>query len=173
MRYDGGEKNRDDEELDAFFREHYKGVLSRVSHKVPLDDAEDVTQDVFVQVIRGLSSLRESRKDVYWLRKIERTAVALYYTRYVYRRERNMAALATAYGSPWWGEAPVPNCDRLTALEILELLSARYKEVVRLRMLGLTFPEIGSALCLSSACVKSRYIRGIKEARNLMEVDES
>src|SRR5215475_6665198 len=69
---------------DAFFAlyERYLGkVFNRVKSKIPQQEAEDVTQDVFIAVSRSLKSYKQEARFNTWLYTIVNRQIADFYRR--------------------------------------------------------------------------------------------
>ena len=151
--------------------EHWRFVyticLSQVSQAA---DAEDLTQEVFVQVSQGLADLREPAKFLPWLRQVARNVCRMWR-----RRQR-----ATPEPLDTMAELDDPTAaDRFRRTELAEIVrgmlaqvSPKSREVLALHYLaGYSEAEITVALDLSPATIKSRLREGREQAkRNLLPI---
>ena len=115
------------------------------------DEVRDLRQEVFYRVYRGLESLREQSKFASWLRGICRNVVREYW-----------AARSKAPGN--LDDAVEPESPQLVDVEgesiefairkALEVLPARYREVLRLRYFAkMSYEDIAKTLGLSFMAV--------------------
>jgi RNA polymerase sigma-70 factor (ECF subfamily) len=139
-----------------------------VSHVADAAEAEDLTQEVFVQVHRDLSNLRDPEKFLPWLRQVTRN-VCLMWLR---RRHAARVPLETA------AEQRDPRAEnRLGRTELQAVLtrvlgqvSPKSREVLALRYLaGCSEAEIATALGVRPATVKSRLYEGRKQAKRTLQ----
>jgi RNA polymerase sigma factor (sigma-70 family) len=157
--------------LGHLVSEHWRFVytmcLSQVSQAA---DAEDLTQEVFVQVSQGLADLREPAKFLPWLRQVVRNVCRMWR-----RRQR-----ATPEPLDTMAELDDPTAaDRFRRTELAEIVrgmlaqvSPKSREVLALHYLaGYSETEIAVALDLSPATIKSRLREGREQAkRNLLPI---
>ena len=142
------------------------------------DQAEDLTQDIFVKLLRSLEKFHRDADFGTWL-----TSVARHYCIDHYRaakREREVLVedlvafdhAPAASGNP---HRALEERDSKTLLRRgLDQLPAKLREAVVLRDLqGLTYQEMASRLGLPEGTVKSRINRGREElARRLLKVQQ-
>ncbi|MBI5443522.1 MAG: RNA polymerase sigma factor [Deltaproteobacteria bacterium] len=143
-----------------------RGVVYAIclSHVGQGAEAEDLSQEVFVQVHRDLKDLREPERFLPWLRQVA-TNVCLMAVR---RRRLPMEPLDAGADHPDPAAA-----GRLRRMELCDIawralagVSAASREVLALRYLaGCSEAEIGDALGLPLAKVKSRLHEGRKQAQ--------
>jgi RNA polymerase sigma-70 factor (ECF subfamily) len=140
------------------------------------DQAEDLTQDIFVKLLRSLDKFHRDADFGTWL-----TSVARHYCIDHYRaskREREVLVedlvafdhAPAASGNPY---RALEDSDTKTLLRRgLDQLPPKLREAVVLRDLqGLTYQEMASRLGLPEGTVKSRINRGREElARRLLRV---
>jgi RNA polymerase sigma-70 factor (ECF subfamily) len=143
------------------------------------DQAEDLTQDIFVKLLRSLDKFHRDADFGTWL-----TSVARHYCIDHYRaakREREVLVedlvafdhAPAASGNP---HRALEERDSKTLLRRgLDQLPAKLREAVVLRDLqGLTYQEMASRLGLPEGTVKSRINRGREElARRLLKVQQA
>jgi RNA polymerase sigma-70 factor (ECF subfamily) len=143
-----------------------------LARRVPAGDVDDVLQDVFVRMQRGLGALRDDEKLAAWLFQIARSAVA------EHGRARARHPL------PAGGDLPEPvaepagdDDDRAAATALsgcvagfVARLPSPYREAVTLVELeGLTAREAAELAGVSVSGMKSRVQRGRAQLRALFE----
>jgi RNA polymerase sigma-70 factor (ECF subfamily) len=123
--------------------------------QVPHAEAEDLTQDVFVQAMRRLASLRDPGAFAPWLAAIARHRAA----------DRHRAQRPSVRGDE-------PSVDQAPAAEAYAILTAirelplAYRETLILRLVeGMTGPEIAARTGLTPESVRVNLHRGMKMLR--------
>ncbi|HXV37232.1 MAG TPA: sigma-70 family RNA polymerase sigma factor [Myxococcota bacterium] len=136
-------------------------VDRRVSNRA---DAEEISQDVFASVFRGLDSFRGEAPFAAWLFGVTRRTLAYRFRRQ--RRERNEAARASSGLADALPHAPTPldhyECrERIEQLErAARALSPLQRRLFEMRHLGdRSVREIASITSLSEDSVKSGLYR--------------
>jgi RNA polymerase sigma-70 factor (ECF subfamily) len=154
------------------FRQYYHRVYHYLRRRGrPHGDAEDITQQVFVDAVRALGGFHGGDRQVLsWL-----YVVAERRLRDELRRSaRHLApppegALAvvgtpvTAYG---------PSLTRVLRSGIAQLPDGQRRVVVLKLLHGHSFDEIGRRLGLSQAACKMRFCRGLEALRTFLEQEE-
>lgn len=129
--------------------------------------AEDVTSQVFLRALRGLPAYR-SGSFRGWLFQIARNTVVD-----SYRRDRPTTSddVLTDRADPQPG--PLELTEIREAREqfhaILDQLSDNQRDIIRLRLRGLTGQEIADELGMGIAAVKSAQYRAFDRIRSLMK----
>ncbi|HTM22712.1 MAG TPA: sigma-70 family RNA polymerase sigma factor [Kofleriaceae bacterium] len=144
-----------------------------VARRVSAADVDDVLQDVFLRMHRGLGGLRDDQQLGAWLYQVARSAIA------EQGRARARHPLAAGADPP---ELPVDPAaaehdDRQAARALAGCLSAfvarlpsPYREAVTLVELeGLTAREAAELTGISVSGMKSRVQRGRAQLRHLLE----
>jgi RNA polymerase sigma-70 factor, ECF subfamily len=148
------------------------------------DQAEDLTQDIFVKVFRNLNNYRaESGSFVTWLMSVSRNLLIDHYRQSKDERTTISASAANEEEQPGLLEnlatnAPSPEAelDRLEKVaslrKCLNRLSPELREAVILRDLEeLSYQEIGTVLGIPDGTVKSRINRGrVELAKSLQKL---
>jgi len=140
--------------------------------------AEDLSQEVFVRMQRGLDGLKDQRRLISWIYQIARHAIIDHY-RAPGRRREMPAGLATDL------EAHQSSSTRTTATEdsgqlrtelagclrpMIERLSGEYRQaVILIDLEGLTQQEAAVQLGLSLSGMKSRVQRGRRQLKGMLE----
>ena len=140
-----------------------------VAKRVAPTDVDDVMQDVFVRMQRGLSTLRDDQRFTSWLFQIARSAIA------EHGRARARHPLADA--EPDEPAATPSDDDRAAARSLsgcvalfVAQLPSPYREAVTLVELeGLTAREAAEMVGVSVSGMKSRVQRGRQQLRELFE----
>jgi RNA polymerase sigma-70 factor, ECF subfamily len=164
-------KQGDAKALGRLVSEHWRFVYTMcLSHVRQAADAEDLTQEVFVQVSQCLADLREPDKFLPWLRQVARNVCRMWR-----RRQR-----PTPEPLDTMAKVDDPTAaDRFRRTELaaivrgmLAQVSPKSREVLALHYLaGYSETEIAVALGLSPATIKSRLREGREQAkRNLLPI---
>jgi RNA polymerase sigma-70 factor (ECF subfamily) len=135
-------------------------------------DAEDVTQDVLLQVVRKLPTFRGESAFPTWLHRVTVNAALSHRRRQAVRQEHGLATSLDAYGEdeplPAAGPRRTPAPDdqvvnhetRQIIQEAIESLPDAYREVLLLADVeGLPNADVAEKLGLSLPAVKSRLHR--------------
>ena len=138
------------------------------------DEAEDLTQDVFIKVFRSLDKFNRDADFSTWLSSVARNYCIDHYRASKREREvlvEDLVAFDLAPASP--GSNPhraLEDRDRRSFLRRgLESLPAKLREAVVLRDLqGLSYQEMADQLHLPEGTVKSRINRGREELARLL-----
>ncbi|MBP6629738.1 MAG: sigma-70 family RNA polymerase sigma factor [Kofleriaceae bacterium] len=158
-----------------------------IASRVAPTEVDDVLQDVFVRMQRGLAGLREEERFTSWLFQIARSAVAEHHRaqarapRPVGVIDDEAAPLTLAPAAPAAAEPPGPGADpdddRATARLLAGCLAgfvarlpSPYREAVTLVELdGLTTREAAELAGVSLSGMKSRVQRGRAQLRQMLE----
>ena len=142
-----------------------------VARRVRAEDVDDVVQDVFVRMLRGLSALRDEERFGPWVYQVARSAIA--------DQLRASARQPLASGPPPDEEAPPPDADDDGAIErelssyvafFVAMLPPPYREALTLTELeGMTQKDAAAMLGISVSGMKSRVQRGRERLRRLLE----
>jgi RNA polymerase sigma-70 factor, ECF subfamily len=141
-----------------------------ISRRVDPQDVDDVLQDVFVRIQRGLGELRESDKLVAWGYQIARNVIVDHARRQAVRQHETLERLRAT---------TAPNDDRddsgaseLAAIlgHFIAMLPEPYREALqRTELDGMTQAEAAKRAGLSLSGMKSRVQRGRAALRELLE----
>jgi len=137
------------------------------------EEAQDLTQDIFVTAYRALPSLKDDNKFVAWLYQI-----AVNHCRNRYKRlQRRGFFNSLSLDEPEMplhlasDDEPYRNAERRdlfrNVLAAMDTLNASDREILQLRDLqGLSYEEIGQALDLPLGTVKSKLNRARIKLKN-------
>jgi RNA polymerase sigma-70 factor, ECF subfamily len=158
---------------EIFTQEHLNLVYRYVSRHVRnQQDAEDLTSQIFLKAVRLLDLEFSPDSQLAWLFRVAHTTITDYW-RMHYRRGATLS-MDTLIEEGWEGPAAVgeqtiPNNaaeDRVQ--DILQLLPARYSEVLTYRfLLNFSIRETALRMNLSEANVKVIQFRALKRAAEL------
>ena len=142
-----------------------------VARRVPDRDVDDVMQDVFVRMQRGIAALRDDERLSAWMFQVARSAIA------EHGRARARHPLAGDAEAPERADAPPDDEDREAARSLagcvatfVARLPSPYREAVTLVELeGRTVREAAALAGISVSGMKSRVQRGRAQLRALFE----
>lgn len=145
----------------ALYREHHAGLV-RLAVMLVGDQAtaEDVVQDVFLRLHRGLPRLRDDGNLLAYTR-----AAVLNASRTALRRRKLAFRLIQPYEPPAWSAeaAALVSEERRGVLQALHRLPARRREALILRYyLDLDDAEIGLIMGVRPGTVRSTLSRALK-----------
>ncbi len=147
----------------AFCRLHDR--YARVVHgvllsRVPLQDADDLVQEVFLHAWKRIGGLRNPDAVGPWLMRITRNISVRYY-----RRRRRAHDLPDGVPCGAGSDGSIPE-EAARALAAIGTLPPAYRETLLLRLVeGLTGPEIADRTGLTAGSVRVNLHRGMHELR--------
>lgn len=142
-----------------------------IARRVSPSDIDDVMQDVFVRLQRGLPALRDEERFTSWLFQIARSSVA----EHMRTRARHPLPAAPAEDEP--PAEPAEDDDREAPRALAACVSifvarlpSPYREAVTLvELQGLTAREAAEMVGISVSGMKSRVQRGRAQLRQLFD----
>ncbi len=135
--------------------------------KVPVNDADDLVQDVFLHAMKKLTSLKDNDAFGPWLATITRNFAIQFYRERSRRIKLKDKAISTSSR-----ETIALREDALRILEVLRELPDAYQETLILRLVeGLTGPQISACTGLSPGSVRMNLYRGMKMLREKLGID--
>jgi RNA polymerase sigma-70 factor (ECF subfamily) len=141
------------------FSRYVHGILLA---RLPADEASDLVQDVFLQAMERLGTLREPRAFAGWLATIARNRA----TDALRVRPVTEPLDEQRAGPP---ASPEARADAQRALAAVQRLPEAYRETLVLRLVeGLTGPEIARLTGLTPDSVRVNLHRGFKLLRELL-----
>ncbi len=143
--------------FEALCERYLPIVYNRLRALLPPEAVEDVTQEVFVAVLRSIRRYRGHSLFRVWLAGVIRHKVADYYRRHGQRRSDVSFDKTSGRGEgDNWEE-------RALVRMALSRLPAHYQEILLLRFVeGQSFQEIAEILDISLEAAKSRYRRAVQ-----------
>lgn len=133
-----------------------KTVHAILLAKVPPHAAEDLLQDVFMQAMKSIGSLRDPAAFPAWIARIARNKALDYFRR-------------SAPVEPLPEQLPGgvrPTLDGVTALAAIRSLPEAYQETMLMRLVeGMSGPEIAARTGMTHDSVRVHLHRGMKMLR--------
>ena len=139
--------------------------------RVPYSDVDDLLQDVFLQALPRLVSLREVSKFPGWLASIARNRAIDFHRR---AKPTDELTDETACPDSHSHALPVPptphsSTEAHAALEAILTLPEAYRETLILRLVeGMTGPEIAARTGLTHGSVRVNLHRGMQQLREIL-----
>jgi RNA polymerase sigma-70 factor (ECF subfamily) len=154
--------------IEEIVQKHYHNTLKRVRRLVPLDDAEDVTQIIFMAITEHLDSYEGKSALAAWMRSIERKKIADYYRKQEKRKRLNIALLSKRHLG---NEVVEALADEVLLEQVMKRIpSTLQKEILYLKVIEeMTFHEVEVYLGVHYEAVRSRYRRAIKNAKAILK----
>ena len=136
-----------------------------VARRVDAQDVDDVLQDVFVRMQRGLAGLRDEERLTPWLYQIARNAIA------DHLRTRQRHPIVEARDDPQAAEAETQEHLLAACVAVfVARLPSPYREAVTLvELQGMTIKQAAEIAEISVSGMKSRVQRGRSQLRRAME----
>jgi RNA polymerase sigma-70 factor, ECF subfamily len=161
----------DAKHFQSFYQENlgliYRYVYSKVGNR---QEAEDLTSQIFLKVVRSLDLERDLRSLRTWLFRAARTTIADYWRMHYRRPTSSLDEILEA----WWegpvdeGADLVKNSAAELVQDILQALPEREREVLTSRfLLGLSVRETAVRMGLTEANTKVLQYRALKHAASL------
>ncbi len=162
------------------YAEYYPNILRYVTRLAGVNDAEDITQEVFAKVDKGLVGFKAKSKLSTWIYRIathtviDKTRSASY--------KQTVKSIALKEGDEWGSQSKLKHCIASTSdhlvirkemaaciKEYIDHLSPEYKTIIILSELeGLSNKEIAEVLEISLANVKIRLHRARKKLKAVL-----
>ncbi len=158
-------RSGDGEAFQQIYERFARTVHGIVLARVGAEEAEDVTQDVFLAVHGGLASVRDGSRLAAWICTVARN-LAIDHDR---KRARRPAMLKLVTEPEHSASAD----DRELAERVLALIQGlpdAYRETLILRLVeGMTGPEIAARTGMTHGSVRVNLNRGMNMLRPLLE----
>jgi RNA polymerase sigma-70 factor, ECF subfamily len=145
--------------------DRYAGLVHGVLlAKVPLDEVDDLVQDVFMTALRRLSTLREAGSFGAWLMAIARNRANDYYRRTL--PEDQLPSESSDEDVPRVSARADQEGHAGAILAAIRGLSEAYRETLILRLVeGMTGPEIAARTGMTHGSVRVNLHRGMQQLR--------
>lgn len=142
-----------EEIFDQYFDKVYYKVLSAVKNP---EDAEDISQEVFISVYKNLKNFREESNLYTWIYRIAINKTYDFFRKKKTEIELNEEILNIEDGSD-------PNAPMILQ-EKLKILSSQEREIVLLKdIYGYKLREISDMKDMNLSTVKTVYYKAIKD----------
>jgi RNA polymerase sigma-70 factor (ECF subfamily) len=133
--------------------------------KVPLDEVDDLVQDVFIRALRRLSTLRETGRFAAWLTAIARNVAHDYHRRAVPEDQLTEDASEQDRINRPLSQSE-PEGAATAVLNVVMSLPDAYRETLILRLVeGMTGPEIAARTGMTHGSVRVNLHRGMEQLR--------
>lgn len=135
--------------------------------RVPFPLVEDMVQDVFVQALPRLGTLRDASRFGGWLAVIARNMATDYHR----KAKPDLAFEEEAHAGAKQEHAPdhTQRTEAQLVLETIQSLPEAYRETLMLRLVeGMTGPEIATRTGLSHGSVRVNLHRGMQQLREAL-----
>jgi RNA polymerase sigma-70 factor, ECF subfamily len=143
---------------------HARMVHGILLARVPPGEVDDLVQDVFLQALPRLNSLRDSARFGAWLAAIARNRASDYY-----RRSRPTTELTETLPADQIEDRAATSAEMAQAAAVLAAireLPDAYRETLILRLVeGMTGPEIAARTGLTPGSVRVNLHRGMQQLR--------
>lgn len=150
------------EAFDDLYRIFAPMVHGIVLSRVPREEADDITQEVFIAAYKSLSSLRDENAVGPWLAKIARNLSAG-----LFRGRRQVAELTDEISD----QRRCKN-EANEILDVIRRMPLTYKETLVLRLVeGMTGPEIAEQTGMTPDSVRVNLHRGMKMLRRELGIE--
>jgi RNA polymerase sigma-70 factor (ECF subfamily) len=168
VRIQAGDRQAFEQLLDSYETRVYRLAL-RFTGCVP--DAEDVTQEIFLAIYKGIGNFRGNSTLGTWIYRIAMNHCL------EFRRKRRLEVLPydeeLTLASTDWRKDPVQSADRQELSAKVEAaincLSPMHRDVIVLHELqGLTYQEVAATLNVPVGTVKSRLSNAFRRLRDLL-----
>ena len=157
-------------DLDAFdplYERYLQVVHNRVQYVIPEMDVEDVTQEVFIAVLKSLHTFRGESQFSTWLRTLTNYKVAEYYRR---RNRKQDPREAPSVEAELLSNRQLE--ERIALRHALTSMPEKYREVILLRFSdGMQFDEIAKTMSSNLESTKSLFRRAVAALRKYLESD--
>ena len=161
----------DKEAFNMLYSRHFPAVYKRVLYTIPSGDVDDVTQEIFIAVMRSISNYKGSAKFSTWLRTLINRQVADFYR----SRQRKIEEVDLddfELPSKQDDVGSKQHDERITVRRALKKMPTDYQEILLLRFAeGLRFKEIANELDKHPEAVKSLFRRAIMALKIILETD--
>ena len=154
----------------ALYSRYARMVHGILLCRVPRAAVEDLVQDVFLQALPGLGSLRDVSRFPSWLAAIARNR-AMDFHRHSHRHEEfnEESAEDGPNTTPANRHIPHTNVEAQAVLNAILSLPEAYREPLILRLVeGMTGPEIAARTGLTHGSVRVNLHRGMQQLREIL-----
>jgi len=166
-------------EVQEIWQHIHTGLRSFIAKRVVNEaEADDIAQEVWLKMQRGLDGLQDRSRLISWIYQIARHAIIDHYRAPGQRREMpaGLAADLEAHQSLFTSATASEDVGQLRKelagclRPMIERLSGEYRQaVVLVDLEGLTQQEAATQLGLSLSGMKSRVQRGRRQLKGMLE----
>jgi RNA polymerase sigma factor (sigma-70 family) len=151
-------KGGDINSFDTLVREYFPKTHKKVRMHVPDEDADDVTQDIFLNLVRSIENFQGKSAFATWFNRIILNRIADYHRRMFRQKSRFVSEDGILNNE----SSPEDN-NNMEMEDLLMKMPEAYREVILMKVCdNLSFSDIAASLGVSYEAARSRYRRGIK-----------
>jgi RNA polymerase sigma-70 factor, ECF subfamily len=159
-------------DLDAFtslYRRYFNVVYKRVCYVIPEADVEDVTQEIFIALLRSIKGFQAKALFRTWFRTLTTRQIAEYYRSKSRKEGRSVLQLDLIESLP--DHNFHENVEsRIWVRKALNELPKQYREIILMRFIeGLSFNEIAILMNRHPEGTKSLFRRAISALSQKLE----
>jgi RNA polymerase sigma-70 factor (ECF subfamily) len=155
--------------FSELYQRHFPRVYKRVRYLIPEQDAEDVTQEIFIAALKSLPQFRGEAQFSTWLRTLTNNKIAEYYRKQTRKGETPQVPLDEAFNVSEGSSAHGLE-ERIAIRRALRQLPGQYTEVILLRFAeGLKFHEIADLDGQNLESIKSLFRRALAALRDELD----
>jgi RNA polymerase sigma-70 factor, ECF subfamily len=158
--------------FEELYKSHYRrvyGLCARMTRSV--SEAEDLTQEVFIQVFRKLKTFRGDASFTTWLHRLTVNEVLMHFRKPVVRMEKTTEDVTTSIEIERAVRSPgrISLLDHLSLKEALQQLAPGYRTVFILHdVAGYEHEQIGQILGCAAGTSKSQLHKARLKLRQLL-----
>jgi len=158
-------KSGDENSLELLIKEYFPKTFRKVRKLVPYDDAEDVTQDIFLNLISCIGNFEGKSGFATWFNSMVLNRIADYH-RKMFRYKNRFVFEIDGMENVLKHDVDSQETNNDMEMEdLLMKLPSLYREILMLKLHNdMSFGEIASSLGIDYEAVRSRYRRGIQFA---------
>ena len=166
----------DQEAFTLLYERYLPTVYNRVRFTIPECDVEDVTQEIFIAVMKSVCGFRGDARFSTWLYTLSRRQIADYYRRR--KPVDDPVELVQTEDGEDMDEFPITQAelgrdtldDRIVLRQAMKNLPENYQEVLLLRFAeGMQFNEIAALQGVNIEATKSLFRRAVASLQRALE----
>ena len=164
---------------DAFvtlYERYFPNVLARVRFKIPENDVEDVTQEIFIAVLKSLGGFKGQAKFSTWLWTITNRKIVDYYRSHKSRliEQDDYEEVVTRNTQTHTNRIEDDQGDLFAIQHALDALPQNYQDILLMRFVDeMPFNEIALHNRQSLEATKSLFRRSVAALAKKMEGDHA
>jgi RNA polymerase sigma-70 factor, ECF subfamily len=160
--------------FDLLYERYFPNVLARVRFKIPENDVEDVTQEIFIAVLKSLGSFKGQSKFNTWIWTITSRKIVDYYRSHKPSliEQDDYEEAVTRNLSNHTGNIDSRQDDLVTIQVALGALPQNYQDILLMRFVDeIPFNEIALRNGQSLEATKSLFRRSVAALAKKLEDD--
>jgi RNA polymerase sigma-70 factor (ECF subfamily) len=152
------------EAFDLLYKRHLPNVMGRVRLKIPENDVEDVTQEIFIAVLRSLDRFKGQSKFSTWVWTITNHKIVDYYRHHKHNliEQDEYEEAVTQDSSEYATDVNNPQSDLDAVRQALCALPQSYQDILLMRFVDeMPFNEIAEHNKQSLEATRSLFRRSV------------